>query len=61
MIIQQKCPICEGHGNVAGGFYHALPGQPWFSTTVTEICRNCGGSGVVHVKQAGVKGLRKEE
>ena len=47
-FMQQKCPICEGHGNVPGGFYNALPGCPWSSTTVSEPCRNCTGSGVVY-------------
>lgn len=51
MIVQQQCSICDGHGNVPGGFYTALPGCPWTSTTVAEPCRNCGGSGVVYVNQ----------
>ena len=51
MTLQQKCPICEGHGNVPGGFYNALPNSPWSSTNVSETCRNCAGSGVVYVYQ----------
>lgn len=51
MIIQQKCPICEGHGIVVGGFYSALPGCQTVTSQLTETCRNCLGTGVVYVKQ----------
>lgn len=51
MIIQQKCPICEGHGNVIGGFYNILPGCQGVTSVLTETCRNCLGTGVVYVKQ----------
>jgi len=51
MVIQQKCPICEGHGIVVGGFYNVSPNIPCVSTVATETCRNCGGSGVVYVEQ----------
>ena len=42
MIIQQKCPICEGNGIVSGVFYDIL---------ITETCKNCAGTGVVYVEQ----------
>jgi hypothetical protein len=51
MIIQQKCPICEGHGLVQGGFYNSIPGVMSISSNCTEVCRNCSGSGVVYVEQ----------
>lgn len=51
MIIQQKCPICEGHGNVIGGFYNSLPGCQTVTTHVSETCRNCCGTGIVYVLQ----------
>lgn len=51
MIIQQKCPICEGTGFVQGGFYNAVPGGLKISVTSTETCRNCSGTGVVYVRQ----------
>ena len=62
MIIQQKCPICEGYGNVHGGFYGTLPRYsrgfysmlPGYSTSkvcLSETCRNCNGTGVVYVAQ----------
>lgn len=53
LTIQQKCPICEGHGNVPCGFYTALPGRPWISSSSLDQCRNCKGEGVVYVKQEG--------
>jgi len=51
MTIQQKCPICEGHGIVMGGFYSSLPNSQGITTVLTEPCRNCGGSGVIYVEQ----------
>ena len=51
MIIQQKCPVCDGHGIVSGGFYNSVPGAIMASTNCTEVCRNCSGSGVVYVEQ----------
>jgi hypothetical protein len=51
MIIQQKCPICEGHGLVQGGFYNSIPCVMSISSNCTEVCRNCSGSGVVYVEQ----------
>lgn len=44
----QKCPICEGHGTVAGGFYQAVGGQTsWISNVSSEQCRTCTGQGVI--------------
>ena len=54
-LIQQKCPICDGHGIVPGGFYDSVAGEITTSTVSSEICRNCGGLGVVHVFQEEVK------
>jgi len=48
----QKCPICEGHGNVMGGFYQTVPGViTTTSTNVAEVCRACRGSGVIYVSE----------
>ena len=47
MLLQQKCPICEGHGIVVGGFYTTPPGCDGVSFSATEECKNCSGSGVV--------------
>lgn len=49
--VQQKCPICEGHGIVPGGFYQAVADAEMVSTNATEQCKNCNGLGVVLVKQ----------
>ena len=42
----QKCPVCEGRGNVPDGFYAR---QPPLAVTVpqTEPCRACGGRGLL--------------
>jgi hypothetical protein len=44
--VPHKCPICEGRGNVAGGFYQSV-GTMWTSTTSIEVCRACWGSGII--------------
>lgn len=51
MKTQQKCPICEGHKIVQGGFYNTLPGCSGVSSAISEVCRNCNGEGVVYVEQ----------
>lgn len=44
-----RCPVCEGHGNVAGGFFNVAAGvREWSSTTVAESCRPCGGTGIIY-------------
>lgn len=49
--IAQKCPICEGRGNVYHGFYEHS--NPVYGTggLLTEVCRNCAGTGILYVKQ----------
>lgn len=43
-----RCPICEGHGNVPGGWYTTLPGVNCFSSTaVSEPCRSCNSTGIL--------------
>lgn len=43
-----KCPICDGHGTVPGGFYLATGGaQSLSSNRAAEPCRACGGTGIV--------------
>ena len=41
-----RCPVCEGRGCVSAGFY-GLQVTAGDSTTSTESCRSCGGTGVV--------------
>lgn len=44
----QKCPICEGHGLVVGGFYDVNPGVQFYTSTRSqEMCRQCNGSGLI--------------
>lgn len=40
------CPVCNGRGLVPHGFYNT---QSYYSSTdvTEEICRSCGGSGIV--------------
>lgn len=45
-MIPYKCPICDGHGIVPGGFYSSTGGRS-ISTNSTEPCRACGGTGIV--------------
>lgn len=46
-----KCPICDGVGQVPGGYYTRVGVNTWSSTTVSEPCRSCNGSGIVLVEQ----------
>ncbi len=41
-----RCPICDGRGNVPGGFYHAT-GNSWTSNRSVEVCRSCHGTGLI--------------
>ena len=43
----QKCPICDGHGIVIGGFYNYPPNTYYYTTQTTEQCRTCLGSGKI--------------
>jgi hypothetical protein len=43
----QRCPICEGKGFVDGAFYISVPGCSGMSTSVTQTCRTCNGSGMI--------------
>jgi DnaJ-class molecular chaperone len=43
----QKCPICEGHGFVPGGFYYTTPYSQGYSSVSTEQCRTCLGTGKI--------------
>ena len=44
----QKCPICNGVGQVSGGFFdRAGDGETWTSDHATEICKVCQGTGLI--------------
>lgn len=45
-MIPHRCPICNGTGNVPGGFYYST-GDFCVSNCATETCRTCGGTGVI--------------
>jgi len=50
-----KCPICDGRGIVPAGFYQVtFHGYGFTSTSSShEICRSCGGSGIIWGKEGG--------
>jgi len=52
MKIAQRCPVCQGNGNVPGGFYDICAGQmtSWSSSSAMEKCRSCV-DGLVYVEQ----------
>lgn len=44
----QKCPVCEGRGEVPMGFYNLCFGYIPNGTCITpEICRTCQGKGII--------------
>ena len=44
----QKCPICNGNGQVSGGFYgHAGDYPYWTSDRTIETCQACNGQGII--------------
>lgn len=49
----QKCPICDGRGQVSGGYFDS-PGyvdeqgnRRWTSGHAAEACRVCQGQGII--------------
>ena len=42
-----RCPVCDGHGIVAAGFYASVTGVSDGTSTAPEQCRACGGTGVI--------------
>ncbi len=41
------CPVCNGNGLAANGFYNQISGE-WSSISATpEQCRTCQGTGIV--------------
>ena len=44
----QKCPVCNGNGQVSGGFYNHPGDYPfWTSNCTSELCRTCEGKGII--------------
>lgn len=48
MTGDEKCPICNGRGEVPAGFYSGAPSPDGRR----ETCRTCGGSGLVVAEAA---------
>lgn len=48
-MVPNKCPICQGSGNVPGGFYDSTPGhvETWTSNRSIDKCKACYGSGII--------------
>jgi len=47
LFTPHRCPICGGNGKVMRGFYEQIGGM-WSTTDITpELCRSCGGTGIV--------------
>ncbi len=49
----QRCPVCEGHGIIDGGFYLSYPGCVGVPTAAAESCRQCGGKGMIVTPRKG--------
>ena len=45
-IVPYCCPVCGGRGQVRGDFYFSY-GTTTTAASSTELCRTCGGSGVI--------------
>lgn len=41
------CPVCNGKGMVPAGFYDFHPSSECTIASTPEMCRACGGSGVI--------------
>jgi DnaJ-class molecular chaperone len=43
----QKCPVCNGSGNVPCGFYNPIQYESTGTYFGTEMCRRCQGQGTI--------------
>lgn len=44
----QKCPVCNGVGQVSGGYFdRAGDYEFWTSGNATEVCRVCKGKRII--------------
>jgi len=48
ILLWQKCPVCDGTGQVSGGYF-GRPGDclSWISSDAMEECRVCKGKGLI--------------
>lgn len=42
-----RCPVCGGNGLVSAGFYMQTSGTWSGTSTASEQCRSCTGTGIV--------------
>ncbi len=48
----QKCPICNGVGQVSGGYFlRAGDCDHWVSDRAMEMCQICGGKGIIEAPE----------
>jgi len=48
-LTPHRCPVCDGHGIVPGGYYNVTKEVlHWTTTNASESCRACAGSGVIY-------------
>lgn len=47
------CPVCNGVGQVSGGFYTGGGDLPYYTTAdiYYEMCRSCKGAGYLWTKE----------
>jgi len=55
-----KCPICNGTGNVPGGFYESVGDGEWASTRLADECRKCEGKGIIWSESESAPCLKKK-
>lgn len=54
MKLWQKCPICDGTGNVSGGYFGRAGDSPyWVSDHTIESCQRCDGTGTIETPEQG--------
>ncbi len=52
MRVWQKCPICDGVGQVSGGYFtRAGDYNQWVSNKTLETCKVCEGSGLIETPE----------
>lgn len=48
----QKCPICDGTGQVSGGYFlRTGDTNQWTSGNAAEVCQVCKGQGIIEAPE----------
>ena len=48
----QKCPVCNGVGQVSGGYFtRAGDCNQWVSDGAAEVCQTCEGKGIIETPE----------